>query len=72
MISSATVEAWAYSLTTNWAYLAMNVPPTPNIAMIVGTIQESMSANFQFLTNAMTKAEKKDAREDRTTAIYVS
>ena len=61
MISSAMVEAWAYAVIDNRAYFAIKVPPTPMMAMIVGTRQQSIRANFQCLTNAMTKAEKNAA-----------
>jgi hypothetical protein len=40
------------------------------MAMIVGTIQQRINANFQFLTNAITNAEKNAARAETMTAIF--
>ena len=38
------------------------------MAIMAGTIHDRISANFQFLKNAITKAEKNAAREAKTTA----
>jgi bacteriorhodopsin len=61
IISSASVEAWAYSSIASFAYFVINVPPMPKTSMIAGTMQQRMRANFHCLIKAMTKAEKKDA-----------
>jgi hypothetical protein len=52
------------------AYLAIRVPPTTKIAMMAGTMQHRMNAKTHCLTNAMTNAEKKAARQDITIEIY--
>ena len=70
MISSARVDAFPYSFIERVAYFAIRPPPTTKIAMIAGTIQHKMNAKTHCLTNAMTKAEKKDARAEITIEIY--
>ena len=65
MISSARVEALAFAVIESRAYFVIKVPPMPKIAMIVGTIQHKMRANFHCLKNAMTKAEKNPAMAKR-------
>jgi hypothetical protein len=55
---------------TRPAYFAIRPPPTTKMAMMAGTIKERMNANFQFLKNAITKAEKNAASAVTTTAIY--
>lgn len=69
MISSAIVEAFAYSVITSLAYFAINPPPMVKRAMMVGTIQDRISANFQLLANAIIKAEKNAASDMVTIAI---
>jgi hypothetical protein len=69
MISSAMVAALAYSFTPRAAYLATRPPPTAKIAIMVGTMQHRIRANFQLLKNAMTKAEKNDPRDEIINAI---
>lgn len=70
MISSAIVEAFAYSFVARAAYFAINPPPKPKTTMMVGTIQQRIRANFQFLANAITKAEKNAARAETTMATF--
>ena len=71
MISSANVEAWAYSFIARVANFAMKLPPMPKMAIIAGTREDRINANFHCFTNAITNAEKKDAREDNTMAILI-
>jgi len=69
IVSSAIVEADAYPVTISFVYLVINLPPTTKMAMIVGRMHDRIKANSQFLTKAITNAEKNDAKENTTIEI---